>query len=80
MFALLLVRKRSESGRRLAYIDIAKRGSDSARVVLDKSSIQRLVLVLFDYVRDDGIRERDKVLLGTGSRFQDLVEIRVGRA
>lgn len=73
MFTLLLIRKRSESARRLAYVDIAQRSSEGARVVLYKSSVQRLVLVPFDDVRDDGIRERDKVLLGLGNRFQDLV-------
>jgi hypothetical protein len=80
LFALLLIRKRSESARRLAYLDVAQRGSEGARVMLDKGGVQRLVLVLFDDVRDDRIRERDKILLGTGSRFQDLVEIRIGRA
>ena len=48
--------------------------------MLDKGGVQRLVLVLFDDVCDDRIRECDKILLGTGSRFKDLVEIRVGRA
>jgi hypothetical protein len=48
--------------------------------VLDKSGVQWLVLVSFDNVRDDGVRELDKVLLGFGRRFQDFVEVRVGRA
>jgi hypothetical protein len=80
LFTLLLVRKRSESARRLAYFDIAQRGSEGAHMVLDKRGVQRFVLVPTDDVRDDGVRERDEILLGLGIRFQDLVKIRIGRA
>jgi hypothetical protein len=55
LFTLFLIRERSQSARCLAYLDIAQRRSEGAHVVLNKSAIQRLVLVPFDDVCDDGI-------------------------
>ena len=69
LFALFFIRERGESGRRLAYIDVTQRRGERAHVVLYKRGVQRLVLMSFDDVRDDGVRERNKVLLGFGRRF-----------
>ncbi|KAH9080252.1 transducin family protein/WD-40 repeat family protein [Lactarius deliciosus] len=73
--------KKSNSLSPLAalHVDIAQGHGEGAHVVFDERRVQRLVLVAFHNMGDDGFRERDEVPFGTGRRFQDVVEIHIGR-
>jgi len=69
LLALLLIRKRRKSGRSLADVDVTQGQGKCAYVVFDERGVQRLVLMPFDDMRNDGVRECDEVLFGLGRRF-----------
>jgi len=73
--SLLLIRQGGQSARDLPDFNVPQRTGEFLSVGLDKTSIQRLVLMLLDDEVEDLARENDKILFGLRVGAQDRSDV-----
>ena len=75
MFFLLLVRQSGQTAGNFAYLNVPEWQSELADMMIEKCSVQRLVLMPLDDRVDDELRQSFKVSLGPGLEGQQLVKL-----